>query len=158
GVPARWRYGKRFLSILALLPIAIPGTVLALALLESFASSGPFGVGPALAQTAAILPFAYFVRNMPILVQATTASAAQLPGSLPEAAPSPGPGPFRPFARVTFPLIFPGVAAGALMAFLVATGEFVASILLYPPKTTPAAVAIYGEFSQGEFGTAAAAG
>jgi iron(III) transport system permease protein len=158
GVPERWRRTRRALQAIALLPVAIPGTVLALALLETFAASGPFGIGPALAQTVVILPFAYFVRNLPLLVQATSAAAAQLPASLPEASRTLGAGPLRTLARVTFPLILPGVVAGAVMAFLVATGEFVASILLYTPRTQPAAVAIYAEFSQGELGTAAAAG
>ena len=44
------------------------------------------------------------------------------------------------------------------MAFVVATGEFVASILLYTHRTQPAAVAIYSEYQQHEYGTAAATG
>jgi iron(III) transport system permease protein len=158
GVPDRWRRTKGVLTAVSMLPVAIPGTVLALALLEAFATSGPFGAGPAMAQTALILPFAYFVRNLPILVQATTAAATQLPASLPEASRTLGAGPLRTLLRVTLPLIMAGVGSGAVMAFLIATGEFVASILLYTPRTQPASVAIYAEFSQGEFGTAAAAG
>jgi iron(III) transport system permease protein len=158
GVPERWRATKRVLVAVSMLPIAIPGTVLGLALLQAFATGGPYGLGPALAQSVAILPFAYFVRNLPILVQAASAAAAQLPASLPEASRTLGAGPARTLFRVTLPLMAPGVAAGAVMAFLIATGEFVASILLYTPRTQPASVAIYAEFSQGEWGTAAAAG
>jgi iron(III) transport system permease protein len=132
--------------------------VLALALLEAFATAGPFGIGPPLAQSAAILPFAYFVRNLPLVVQATSSAAAQLPPSMPEASRTLGAGPLQTVRRVTLPLILPGVAAGATMAFVIATGEFVASILLYTPRTQPASVAIYAEYSQGAFGTAAAAG
>lgn len=157
GVPPGWRRTKRALDALSLLPIAIPGTVLALAFLETFAASGPFGIGPALAHTFAILPFAYFVRNLPVVVQATSAAAAQLPPALPEASRTLGRGPVGTLFRVTLPLILPGVAAGALMAFLIATGEFVASYLLFTPATKPAAVAIFDEYSY-DRGRAAASG
>jgi iron(III) transport system permease protein len=157
GVPPGWARTRRALEAVSLLPVAIPGTVLALAFLESFAVSGPFGVGPALAHTFAILPFAYFVRNLPVVVQATSAAAAQLPPSLPEASRTLGRGPLGTLFRVTLPLIAPGVAAGALMAFLIATGEFVASYLLFTPATKPAAVAIFDEY-QYDRGRAAASG
>jgi iron(III) transport system permease protein len=157
GVPAGWPRTKRALEALSMLPIAIPGTVLALAFVEAFSGAGPFGIGPALTHTFAILPFAYFVRNIPVLVQATTAAAAQLPPSLPEASRTLGRGPLGTLFRVTLPLILPGVAAGALMAFLIATGEFVASYQLFSPSNKPAAVAIFDEY-QYDRGRAAASG
>jgi iron(III) transport system permease protein len=158
GVPARWKPVRWAFFTLSMLPVAIPGTVLAIALLEAFSTAGPLGIGPPIAQSIAILPFAYFVRNLPVVVQATEAAAAQLPPSLPEASRTLGAGAFRTLFRVTLPLILPGVASGALIAFLVASGEFVASILLYTYRTQPAAVAIFSEYSQQEYGTAAAAG
>ena len=60
--------------------------------------------------------------------------------------------------KVTLPLMLPGVMSGALIAFVAASGEFVASILLYSYRTQPAAVAIYAEYLQQEYGTAAATG
>src|SRR5262249_11734784 len=152
GVPERWKLAKRGFSMLSMLPVAIPGTVLAIALLEAFSTGGPFGIGPPIAQSVLILPFAYFVRNLPVVVQATAAAAAQLPPSLPEASRTLGSGPVRTTFKVTIPLIMPGIVSGALIAFLVASGEFVASILLYTYRTQPAAVAIFSEYSQHEYG------
>lgn len=158
GVPDRWKAAKRALTVASMLPVAIPGTVLAIALLEAFATAGPFGIGAPIAQSIVILPFAYFVRNLPVVAQATSAAAAQLPPSLPEASRTLGGGPVRTLVRVTLPLIMPGILSGALIAFLFATGEFVASILLYTYRTQPSAVAIFSEYAQHEYGTAAAAG
>jgi iron(III) transport system permease protein len=158
GVPERFRTARRTFTILSMLPLAIPGTVLAIAFLEAFSTSGPFGLGPPIAQALFILPFAYFVRNLPVVVEATSAAAAQLPPALPEASRTLGAGPLRTLMRVTLPLMLPGVMSGALIAFVSASGEFVASILLYTYRTQPAAVAIYSEYLQHEYGTAAATG
>jgi iron(III) transport system permease protein len=158
GVPKRWRSARRAFLILSMLPLAIPGTVLAIAFLEAFSTTGPFWLGPPIAQSLLILPFAYFVRNLPVVVEATEAAAAQLPPSLPEASRTLGAGPIRTLMKVTLPLMLPGVMSGALIAFVAASGEFVASILLYSYRTQPAAVAIYSEYLQQEYGTAAATG
>jgi iron(III) transport system permease protein len=54
------------------------------------------------------------------------------------------------------PLILPGLAAGALLAFVTALGEFVASIMLYTNRTRPIAIEILSQLRAFDFGGAAA--
>ena len=62
---------------------------------------------------------------------------------------SPGPWdvvPGRPFVRVTFPLALPGIAAGAVLAFARALGEFGATVVLagnIEGSTRTIALAVY---------------
>jgi iron(III) transport system permease protein len=151
------RLGRALLAI-GMLPLAIPGTVLGVALIATYATRGPLGLGPGWVGTAALLVLAYLVRTQPLLIQATVAGLARLPTSLPEAARTLGAGPVRTTWRIILPGISPVLIGGALLAFLAAFGEFVASILIATPSTRPAAVAIYEEFRAGLFGPAAAAG
>ena len=142
----------------AALPFAVPGTALALALLESFATRGPLGIGGGLIGSVVILPLAYFVRNMPLQVRATEAAMAQLPSDVESASRTLGRGAVATALRVTLPLLVPGVVSGALLAFFAGAGEFVASVLLCTVFTKPASVAIYEQFAGADFGGAAAAG
>ena len=55
------------------------------------------------------------------------------------------------------PLVWPGVLAETLLAFVTALGEFVSSILLYIPSNKPISVEIYSQLDRlSHFGTASA--
>jgi iron(III) transport system permease protein len=144
--------------LVAALPFAVPGTVLAVAMIESFAEKGPFGLFPGIVGGVVALPLAYFVRNLPLHVRANEAAIERLPLGIEDAARTLGLGPFRTALRVVVPAILPGATAGALLAFVSAAGEFVASFLLFTVFTKPASVAVYEAFGGAEFGVAAAAG
>jgi iron(III) transport system permease protein len=105
-----------------------------------------------------ILPLAYFIRNTPLVAQAAIASFRQFDPALEEAAHSLGAGWFTTMRRVALPLVLPGVAAGAMLAFVAALGEFVASILLYTPRSRPISMEILGQLRAFDFGAAAALG
>lgn len=155
NAPAFWR---RFQSALAMIPLAIPGTVLGLSLITTFDVRGPYLIGPGLLGTSSLLVLAYVVRHLPLMVQAAEAGMAKLSDSVPEAARTLGAGPLRTLLRVTLPAIRPMLQSGAVLAFLGAFGEFVASILIATPLTKPASIVIYEDFRAGLFGPAAAAG
>jgi iron(III) transport system permease protein len=142
----------------AMLPFAVPGTALALALLETYSTRGPLGVGPGWIGLWALLPLAYFVRNLPLHVRATEAALARLPADVEDASRTLGRGPVGTALRIALPLLMPGVLAGVMIAFVTAAGEFVASVLLCTVFTKPASVAIYEAFGGADFGGAAAAG
>jgi iron(III) transport system permease protein len=103
-----------------------------------------------------ILPLAYFIRNIPLVTRATMASFAQIDRSLEEAAATLGASWFTTARRVVLPLVLPGLAAGALRAFVTALGEFVASILLYTHRTRPISIEILSQLRAFNFGAAAA--
>ncbi len=150
--------GKALLGGLIVLPWALPGTVLAIALATAFSAHQPWFGRFVLVGTFTILPLAYFIRNIPLVTRAALASFRQFDPSLEEAAASLGAGWGTRMRRVALPLVLPGLAAGALLAFVTALGEFVASILLYTHRTRPISMAILSELRAFDFGAAAAYG
>lgn len=150
--------GKGLLGALVILPWALPGTVLAIALATTFSADQPWAGRFVLVGTFAILPLAYFIRNIPLVTRAALASFRQFDPTLEEAAASLGAGWATTMRRVALPLVLPGLAAGALLAFVTALGEFVASILLYTHRTRPISMAILSELRAFDFGAAAAYG
>ncbi|HYR10622.1 MAG TPA: iron ABC transporter permease [Longimicrobium sp.] len=150
--------GKALIGALVALPWALPGTVLAIALAYTFNVHQPLAGRFVLVGTFAILPLAYFIRNIPLVTRAALASFRQLDPSLEEAAASLGASRWTAARRVVLPLVLPGLAAGALLAFVTALGEFVASILLYTNRTRPISVEMLSQLRGFDFGGAAAYG
>ncbi|MEV5574434.1 iron ABC transporter permease [Spirillospora sp. NPDC052269] len=158
-VVARWKLAGRWtLDVVIMLPWALPGTVIGVNLVTTFNEPSAANLGLTLVGTLWILPVAYFVRFVPLVFRSTGASLEQLDPTLEEAARSLGAGPVRVLRTVTFPLVLRGVMAGALLAFVDGVGEYVASVVIYPPGTVPMSVEIYNRIYASEFGTAAAFG
>jgi iron(III) transport system permease protein len=150
-VRARW-----LISALVILPWALPGTVLAMALASTFSVNQPYAGRFVLVGTAFILPLAYFIRNIPLVTRSTLASFQQVDPSLEEASASLGGNWWTTWRRVLIPMVLPGLAAGALLAFVTALGEFVASILLYTHRTRPISLEILSQLRAFNFGAASA--
>ena len=158
-VVARMHFrGKTVIDIAMMLPWALPGTVVAINLIIAFANPSVFALGKVLVGTFAIVPLAYFVRFSPLVFRSTAASLAQLDTGIEEAARSLGASWWYAFRRVVLPLLYPGIAAGALLAFVNGVGEFVATILLYTPQYRPLSIAINDELYYANYGTAASFG
>jgi len=104
------------------------------------------------------LPVIYFLRFMPLVVRALQASMEQIDPALPEAAGSLGANWWQRFRRVSLPLAGPGAIAGTLLAFVIALGEYVASVLVFVPKNRPVSIAIASELRDFNLGSAAAYG
>ena len=152
------RKWKRLLSWLILVPWALPGTVVAVSLAESYGQPSLLLGSFILVGTFWILPAVYFLRFMPLVVRAVQASMEQLDASLEEAAASLGARWWQRFTRVTLPLVWPGAIAGTLLAFVIALGEYVASVLVFVPTNRPISIAIASELRDFNLGTAAAYG
>lgn len=148
--------GRGLINVLVILPWALPGTVLAMALASTFSVNQPWFGRFVLIGSGAILPLAYFIRNIPLVTRAALTSFRQLDPALEEAAASLGARWFTTARRITLPLVLPGIAAGALLAFVTALGEFVASILLYTHRTRPISIEILAQLRAFDFGAAAA--
>jgi iron(III) transport system permease protein len=150
--------GRGLLNALVILPWALPGTVLAIALAMTFSVNDPLTGRFLLVGTFAILPLAYFIRNIPLVTRAAMSSYQQFDPVLEEAAASLGASWRVIMRRIALPLILPGLVAGALLAFVTALGEFVASILLYTHRTRPISIEILSQLRGFDFGGAAAYG
>ncbi|PYS18706.1 MAG: iron ABC transporter permease, partial [Acidobacteria bacterium] len=141
---------RRFADVLIILPWALPGTVVALSAVESFST--------VLAGTVVLLPFVYFIRNLPLVVRAIEASFAQIDPSVEEAAATLGADSIYTIRRVVLPLVLPGAVAGSILAFITALGEFVSSIVIYVYSNRPISIEILSQLRQFNLGTASAYG
>jgi iron(III) transport system permease protein len=144
--------------VLLLLPLAIPGTALAIGLIAAFSKPSAFALGTTLVGSSSLLPLAYFVRHLPYMVRSVVTALETLDYQLVEVALTLGATFVRVITRVVLPLILASIASGFLFTFIGALGEFPCSILLYTPENTPVAVDIFSHLRQGNFGSAAAAG
>jgi iron(III) transport system permease protein len=148
---------RRFSAdVLATLPYAIPGTVIAISLILAFNKPTPFTAQTVLVGTFAILPLAYWMKLFPLVVRSTTASLVQVDDTLLEAGETFGAGAGRRFRKIILPLISPGIISGALLVMISALGEFVSSILLYTYSNRPISVEILAQMRMYNFGAAAA--
>ena len=149
---------RRLLSLLVLIPWALPGTVVAVSVAEAYGRRGSLLGSFVLVGTFWILPVVYFLRFMPLVVRALQASMEQVDPTLEEAAGSLGAHAWQRFARVTLPLVWPGAVAGTVLAFVIALGEYVASVLVFVPANRPISIAIDSELRNFNLGAAAAYG
>ena len=152
------RKRKRLLSWLILVPWALPGTVVAVSLAEAYGKPSPLLGSFILVGTFWILPVVYFLRFMPLVVRAVQASLEQIDAALEDAASGLGARGWQRFTRITLPLVWPGAIAGTLLAFVIALGEYVASVLVFVPTNRPISIAIASELRDFSLGTAAAYG
>ena len=149
---------RRLLSLLVLIPWALPGTVVAVSVAEAYGQPSALLGSFVLVGTFWILPVVYFLRFMPLVVRALQASMEQLDPTLEEAAGSLGAAAWQRFLRVVLPLVWPGAVAGTLLAFVIALGEYVASVLVFVPANRPISIAIASELRDFNLGAAAAYG
>jgi len=152
------RGGRRLLSLLILIPWALPGTVVAVSVAEAYGQPSLLLGSFVLVGTFWILPVVYFLRFMPLVVRALQASMEQVDPALSEAAGSLGARAWQRFVRITLPLVWPGAVAGTLLAFVIALGEYVASVLVFVPFNRPISIAIASELRDFNLGAAAAYG
>jgi molybdate transport system permease protein len=151
---ARRRFpGKALLDAMVHLPLVLPPVVVGYALLVTFGSqgavgaflAGQFGITLAFRWTGAALASA--IMGFPLMVRAIRRSIESVDRRLEHAAATLGAGPWRVFATVTLPLAWPGIVAGAVLAFAKALGEFGATITFVsniPGETQTISSAIYG--------------
>jgi iron(III) transport system permease protein len=144
--------GRQALDFLSTLPHAIPGTVVALAMILAW--SGQFKVN--LYNTFWIILVAYITRYLFYGFRNIGASLVQIHPSLEEAARISGAGWLQNFRDVVVPLIRPGIIASFLLAFMPTLRELTVSILLYGPRTPTISVAVFELQDAGYYHIAAA--
>ena len=148
--------GRGILRAIAILPFAIPGTVIAINLIVTFNQPSPLSMGQILVGSFWMLPLAYFIRHIPLIFRATLAALESFDDRYLEASSDLGAGRLFAFRKVVLPTIGPGIAAGSLLTFITALGEFVSSIMLYVFDNRPISVEILSQLRIYNFGAAAA--
>lgn len=142
----------RLLERVSYVGFGIPGIVMGTALVYVGLRLEP------LYQTLALLVIAYVLRFLPLAVGSTRASVERMEGDLVGAARSLGASPLEAFARVSLPLVRPGLVAGAALVFLEAMRELPATLLLRPTGFETLASHLWLVYEAGQFGRAALPG
>jgi iron(III) transport system permease protein len=143
--------GRNVLDALAMLPLAIPGLVIAFGYVAAF-SATPLD---AHINPVPLLVIAYAVRRLPYMVRAAYAGFQQSSVTLEEAAMNLGASPMKALYQITFPLLFANLVAGAVLAFSFAMLDVSDSLILalkeehYP--ITKAIYALLGRIADGPY-------
>ena len=145
-----WRH---ILDFCVLLPFIVPGVVFAVALISTF--NGP---PLALHLTGALVVCAYILTSMPYGVRSISASFSQVSRSMEESSSVLGAPSLLTFAKVTAPLIRPGIAAGAIMIFIACMQEVAITLMTCPPQWRPLSTYIFMEIQEGNVFNASAYG
>lgn len=125
--------GRRWFRAAVLLPLVLPPVVAGIALLTTFGRRGLVGqylevLGVQIAFTTAAVVLAQTFVALPFLV-ISLESALRSVGQQQEAvAATLGAGPTTVLRRITLPVVAPALAAGAILSFARALGEFGATI------------------------------
>ena len=144
--------GRDVVDVLVTAPLVLPPTVLGYYLLVALGRTSPLGqafeslTGSTIVftQTGAIV--AATVSALPFVVKSARAALDSVDPRLVQAARTLGAGPFRALWTVHLPLAAPGVAAGAMLGFARALGDFGVTLMVagnIPGHTQTAALAIY---------------
>jgi molybdate transport system permease protein len=158
-VLARGRFfGKVVLETLVSLPLVLPPVATGLILLRLLGRRGPFGAllangGVDVVFTAKAVVLAMAIMGFPLVVRAARAGFEQVTRRYEQVAETLGAGPARVFFTISLPLASRNVAAGALLGFSRALGEFGATIVVagsLPGRTRTLAVAIFGYLETGQ--------
>jgi len=140
---ARHRFRLRPLyQALLVMPMVMPDIVLGVALLVFFVGAGlTLGLGTIVMGHCVFLASYVFV-----VVSARLAGTGP---ELEEASADLGANPWTTFRRVTLPQVAPGVAGGALLAFIISMDDLVITYFIAGVESTTLPVFIYGMLRRG---------
>lgn len=122
--------GRQILDFLAMLPLAVPGLVLAFGYLAMSQEGKLFSFLNPVRDPTILLIIAYSVRRLPYVVRAASAGFQQTSETLEEAAQNLGSPPLKAVIKITLPLIAANLIAGGLLAFSFAMLEVSDSLIL----------------------------
>ena len=145
----------RVLDLLADAPYAVPGTVLAIAIIIVFLPPLPF-LGISLYGTLGIILVAYLARFLALALRPTVAGMELVSRNLDEAAQVAGAGVITRLRSVILPAVAPSAAAGALLIFMTAFNELTVSALLWSTGHETLGVAVFFLHYEGNSPAAAA--
>lgn len=128
----RWKIrGGWLLDALAMLPLAVPGIVMAFGFLVlAYSNSFTRAIFDVENNPLLLLAVAYAVRRLPYVVRAVSSGLEQTPEELENAGRNLGAGVFTVLRRITLPLVLANIIVGALFAFSFSMLEVSDSLIL----------------------------
>ena len=139
------KYKGKDLTVLRLclmLPWIMPASVSAINLINAFSRRSVFAFGHALIGTYWMVPVAYTVTSVPLLLSSCEVAFEGISDHLEEASASLGAGPWHTFVHALLPNVAPGVMAGAVLVFIRLIGEYTMSALLYGVYNRPISISM----------------
>lgn len=130
------------LQALLMLPWCMPASVIAIDLINVFNQPTIFSFGYPLVGTFEILPIAYTIMALPLLLSSAQVAVGGIRKNTEDAARSLGAGSLRTFSQIMLPTIVPGILSGAILCFVRSMGEYTMSALLYGVYNRPISVSI----------------
>jgi iron(III) transport system permease protein len=143
--------GRAALEFGAILPFAVPGTVVGIGYILAFNDRPLILTG-----TLAILVLCFVFRYMPVGIQSGIAVLRQIDPSIEEAAQNLGADGLTTFRKVTLPLIAPAFFSGLVYAFVRAMTAISAAIFLVSANWNLMTVQILNQVGSGRLGVSAA--
>jgi iron(III) transport system permease protein len=144
--------GSRLIGHLAMLPIAVPGVVMGVALLWMWLRSPVPIYG-----TLMLIGLAYVARFSPYVLRSVSAAMTQVDVGLEESARMSGAGAFHVLRDVVFPLTRPSLLSGGIMFGLFALRDLNSVILLSGPNNMTFSVQIWSLYENSMLPKVAAA-
>ncbi|AXF55891.1 ABC transporter permease [Salicibibacter kimchii] len=139
------------LELFIALPYALPGMVLALAMIFMWLEPIP-GWNPGIYGTIGILLIAYITRFLILQVRGSATAFSQVDRSMEEAAHVFGAKTMTKWKSILVPLLLPGLLSGALLVFLTALTELTVSSLLWSSGSETIGLVIFN-FEQAGYST-----
>ena len=129
--------GQEAIKVVILLPIMLPGMVVALFLSPLFTMLG-------LSQTFAGLVIGHAFLGIPFMLRILTVSFAAIPQDVIDAAENLGASKPRLFVEVLIPLIMPGLFAAAIYTYIASLDQFNLSFVIGLPDYQTIPTILYG--------------
>ncbi|MTI66105.1 MAG: iron ABC transporter permease [Firmicutes bacterium] len=149
---------KGILELLVILPWAMPASTIAINMINGFNKPNIFVGNNILVGTYILLPLAYFVGIIPLMVKTTGVSLNNLNNTLIDASKTLGASWKNTFKKIIIPIISPGIIAGAVLGFIRCVGEYTTSALLYGVANKPISIAMVNALYEFEIGLSMAYG
>ncbi len=148
-------FGAKYLMML---PWCMPVSVIAINLINAFNVKSVFAFGASLIGGYAILPIAYTITALPLLLSSNDVAMESFNPILEEASQSLGASPWRTMLCVVLPNVAPGILSGGILVFIRTIGEYTMSSLLYGVYNRPISISMVVNMQEYNVGVSLAYG
>lgn len=141
------------LDYIVILPLTISGTVMGIALVQTFNTGWLILTG-----TSAIMVLCYAVRRLPFAVRNASSTLFNIPDSIEEASISLGVSPLMSFFKVMLPAMKASIISAAILMWVTTISELAATVVVYTGGLETMPIAIFRQVDGGRLGLASAYG
>ena len=141
------------LDYIVILPLTISGTVMGIALVQTFNTGWLILTG-----TSSIMVLCYAVRRLPFAVRNASSTLFNIPDSIEEASISLGVSPLMSFFKVMLPAMKASIISAAILMWVTTISELAATVVVYTGGLETMPIAIFRQVDGGRLGLASAYG